>query len=99
MNKWVLQAEVVQIEPLRYTPAGIPLLNFVLHHVSEQVEAGLKRKVECEVNAVAIGDLALNPQIQIGKPVKVAGFIAKRSTKSMQLVMHVNQIAFQDKKD
>lgn len=96
MNKWVLQAEVVQIEPLRYTPAGIPLLNFVLHHTSEQIEAGLKRKVECEVNAVAMGNLASNPKIQIGKRVKVSGFVAKRSMKSTQLVMHVNQIAFQD---
>lgn len=96
MNQWVLQAEVVQIEPLRYTPAGIPLLNFVLHHTSEQIEAGLKRKVECEVNAVAIGDLASNPQIKIGKRVKVSGFLAKRSMKSTQLVMHVNQIAFRD---
>lgn len=96
MNQWVLQAEVVRIEPLRYTPAGIPLLNFVLHHTSEQIEAGLKRKVECEVNAVAIGDLASSPQIKIGKRVKVSGFLAKRSMKSTQLVMHVNQIAFRD---
>jgi primosomal replication protein N len=96
VNKWVLQAEIVQILPLRYTPAGIPLLNFMLHHVSEQVEAGLKRKVECEVNAVVLGELALNPQIQTGKRVKVSGFLAKRSMKSTQLVMHVNQIAFQD---
>lgn len=95
MNKLVLQAEVVQIEPLRYTPAGIPLLSVVLRHVSEQVEAGMKRKVECEVNAVILGDLAKNniPQgLEIGSHIQASGFLAKRSLKSTQLVMHINHI-------
>ncbi|HNZ57695.1 MAG TPA: primosomal replication protein N [Methylophilaceae bacterium] len=92
MNKLTLQAEVVQIEPLRYTPAGLPLLSVVLRHVSEQVEAGMKRKVECEVNAVLIGDLALN-KLTLGAHIQATGFLAKRSLKSTQLVMHINQIA------
>lgn len=92
MNYLTLQAEVVQIEPLRYTPAGLPLLSVVLRHVSEQVEAGMKRKVECVVNAVAIGDLALT-KLALGTQIRVTGFLAKRSLKSTQLVMHINQIA------
>ncbi len=92
MNNLTLQAEVVQIEPLRYTPAGLPLLSVVLRHVSEQVEAGMKRKVECEVNAVAIGDLALT-KLALGTQIRATGFLAKRSLKSTQLVMHINQIA------
>lgn len=92
----MLHAEVVQLEPLRYTPAGIPLLSLVLRHASEQIEAGMKRKVECEVNAVALGELALNPQLKVGEHLKVSGFLAKRSMKSTQLVMHINQIALKD---
>ena len=91
MNKLVLQAEVVQIEPLRYTPAGIPLLSVVLRHVSDQVEAGMKRKVECEVNAVTLGDLALKG-LEVGSHIQASGFLAKRSLKSTQLVMHINNI-------
>lgn len=91
MNKLVLQAEVVQIEPLRYTPAGIPLLSVVLRHASEQVEAGMKRKVECEVNAIALGDLALQG-LTLGSRIQAIGFLAKRSLKSTQLVMHINHI-------
>ena len=86
MNKLALQAEVVQIEPLRYTPAGIPLLSIVLRHVSEQVEAGMKRKVECEVNAITLGDLALKG-LKVGSHILATGFLAKRSLKSTQLVM------------
>jgi primosomal replication protein N len=96
VNKLVLQAEVVQIEPLRYTPAGIPLLCVVLRHVSEQVEAGMKRKVECEVNAVVLGDLLLGTpalkSLEVGSHIQASGFLAKRSLKSTQLVMHINHI-------
>ena len=82
---------MIHSEPLRYTPAGVPLLSFVISHVSEDVEAGLKRKVECEVNAIAIGDLA-KTNIQTGANINVSGFLAKRSAKSSQLVMHIQNI-------
>ncbi len=91
MNKLVLSGQVVLIEPLRYTPAGLPLLSFVINHVSENIEAGLKRKVECEVNAVAMGDLAKS-NITLGADINVAGFLAKRSAKSTQLVLHILKI-------
>lgn len=84
---------MVQIEPLRYTPAGIPLLSVVLRHVSEQIEAGMKRKVECEVNAVILGDLALKAW-KTGAQVVAQGFLARRSLKSTQLVMHINNIEY-----
>jgi len=91
LNTLVISGVVLSIEPVRYTPAGIPLLSFVLQHASEQIEAGLKRKVECEVNAVAMGNLANHP-IQQGSLIKVKGFLAKRSAKSNHLVLHVEQL-------
>jgi primosomal replication protein N len=93
LNKLVLQAEVVQVEPLRYTPAGIPLLSVILRHASEQIEAGMKRKVECEVNAVILGDLALQG-FKTGAQIIAQGFLARRSLKSTQLVMHINNIEY-----
>jgi primosomal replication protein N len=91
MNKLVLNGQVTHLEPLRHTPAGLPLLSFVISHVSENSEAGLKRKVECEVNAIALGGLATT-NIQLGTQLKAAGFLAKRSAKSSQLVMHIQKI-------
>ena len=82
---------MVGLEPIRYTPAGIPLLSFVINHVSESIEAGLKRKVECEINAVAMGDLAKS-NIQLGVNINVVGFLAKRSAKSTQLDLHLQKI-------
>ncbi len=90
-NLLVIDGEVVQIETLRYTPAGIPLLSFVLRHLSEQVEAGMQRRVECDVNAMVMGPLAERSQsIKVGEFYKASGFLAKRSLKSTQLVMHIN---------
>jgi primosomal replication protein N len=91
LNSLTLSGVVVGLQPIRYTPAGIPLLSFVLQHASEQIEAGLKRKVECEVNAVVLGDLATS-NIQLGSAIKAKGFLAKRSAKSTQLVLHIEKL-------
>ncbi len=91
MNSLTLSGVVVGLEAIRYTPAGIPLLSFVLQHASEQTEADLKRKVECEVNAVVIGDIAKS-SIQIGDSIRAKGFLAKRSAKSTQLVFHIDKL-------
>lgn len=91
MNKLVVTGEVVQLDTLRYTPAGLPLLSFVVRHASEQSEADMKRKVECEVPVIAIGQIAEQARaIQMASQVKLAGFLAKRSLKSSQLVLHLN---------
>ena len=91
MNKLTLSGVVIGLEPIRTTPAGLPLLSFVINHVSEVIEAGLKRKIECEIHAVAIGDCAKS-NIKLGANINVAGFLAKRSAKSSQLVLHIMKI-------
>ena len=92
-NLLVIQGELLKVEELRYTPAGIPILSFIIGHTSEQVEAGMKRKVECEVNAMVMGELARTCQtLKAGAEVKASGFLAKRSFKSTQLVMHINKL-------
>lgn len=53
----------------------------------------MQRRVECEVNAVIMGELAEKSQgIKAGALLKVAGFIARRSLKSTQLVLHINTL-------
>lgn len=53
----------------------------------------MRRKVECEVNAVILGDLALKG-LKSGTQIIVQGFLARRSLKSTQLVMHINNIEY-----
>lgn len=68
-------------------------MSFDLQHLSEQVEAGMKRKVECVVPVMAMGSLAMEAQkMEEGNQVNVTGFLARRSLKSAQLVLHVQTL-------
>ena len=81
-----MSGELAAIEPLRYTPAGIPLLSFRLSHRSRQTEAGLKRQVECEMGGVAMAEAALAmSRFKAGQAVKVSGFLNRKNRMSAQL--------------
>ncbi|HQN65829.1 MAG TPA: primosomal replication protein N [Methylophilus sp.] len=87
----MLSGVVVALTPIRHTPAGIPLLSLTIQHASEVMEANMKRKTECEVNAVVMGDLTKSP-LSIGNHVQVSGFLAKQSAKSTQLILHIQNL-------
>jgi primosomal replication protein N len=57
-NRFELSATVVQVQSLRYTPAGIPAVNLVLEHESMVTELDVPRTVKLQVKAVAFGALA-----------------------------------------
>ncbi len=84
-----MSGELTAIEPLRYTPAGIPLIHFRLLHRSQQAEAGLKREVECEVNGVAMADVAVAlSRLKPGQAARLTGFLNRKNRMSAQLVFH-----------
>jgi primosomal replication protein N len=88
-NEVVLAGELVAVEPLRYTPAGVPRLGFRLLHRSSQTEAGARRKVECELSGISMAEVALAMAgLKIGDAVTVRGFLNRRSRMSTQLVLH-----------
>ena len=88
-NAVTLSGELADIEPLRHTPAGLPLLQFRLAHKSLQIEAGFKRQVECEVNCVALGEAATRlARSAAGAEVSVTGFLNRKNRMSTQLVLH-----------
>lgn len=55
MNALQLSATVVQVQSLRYTPAGIPVINLVLEHGSVAMELDTPRQVKLQLRAVAFG--------------------------------------------
>ncbi|HEX9719610.1 MAG TPA: primosomal replication protein N [Ramlibacter sp.] len=77
MNQLVLSARIAEAGVLRYTPAGLPALDFRLEHESEVTEAGQPRQVAVAIRAVAFGGLAetLGKQA-IGSSWKFTGFLA-----------------------
>ncbi len=91
----MLSGKLIELDALRYTPAGIPVVNFRLSHVSEQLEAGAKRAVECEVAGLAFErEARLMAAARPGMQVKVIGFLACRSRESKRLVLHATNIEF-----
>ncbi|HEX5738671.1 MAG TPA: primosomal replication protein N [Hydrogenophaga sp.] len=55
MNQLQLSALVVQVQSMRYTPAGIPAVNLVLEHESQIVEMDTPRQVKLQLKAIAFG--------------------------------------------
>ncbi|MGL4525530.1 MAG: primosomal replication protein N [Aestuariivirga sp.] len=77
MNRLVLAARLVERGALRYTPAGLPALDFELKHESELSEDGQPRKVSMQIRSVAIGRIT-QPVValELGGAGTFAGFLA-----------------------
>ncbi len=92
MNAVALRGQLTEVEPLRHTPAGIPLLHFRLQHRSLQSEAGFRRQVECEMSAVAMGEVAVKlARVKAGQTVNVSGFLNRRNRMSKQIILHATE--------
>lgn len=97
LNRVELTGTLIERKALRYTPAGVPVVECVIGHSSEQVEAGSPRRVECEIPAIALGETARWLQDAVpGMSVRVTGFLAAKSRNSKQPRMHVTTIEFEE---
>ncbi len=62
---------------MRYTPAGLPALDFELKHESELSGDGQPRKVALQIRAVAIGRIAAPvAAMDLGDEGSFGGFLA-----------------------
>lgn len=78
---------------MRYSPAGVPIAEAVVHHRSSQAVATQVRQVECELTVQASGTLAAKlAQLASGTQVKLEGALNRRSVKSRQLILILNRI-------
>ena len=92
INRFTLDATLAARDQLRHTPAGIPAVECMLHHRSVQREAEGMRKVECEMHAVAFGQLARGlERCVIGCLLRVEGFVARRYRNGTSVTLHVTQ--------
>jgi primosomal replication protein N len=69
------------------------VIDFAVAHASSQVEAGHTRRVECEIPAMAVGELASAVAgRRPGDRISIAGFLASRNHRSTQLVLHATHV-------
>jgi primosomal replication protein N len=93
-NRLTLDATLADRGDLRYTPAGLPVLECMLRHASVQPEAGGERKVECELAAVAFGDQARSlATLERGTALRCTGFLGRRYRTGITVALHVNEDA------
>jgi len=89
-NRLTLAATLTQRAELRYTPVGIPALECTLVHRSQQREAGGERRVECELHAVAFGDVAQAlSAVVVGGELRCEGFLARRYRTGNAVALHI----------
>ncbi len=90
LNQLDVVAIIAEREVLRFTPAGMPIVNAVLQHSSQQMEAGIARLTEFEVAALAAGEISGKfSQAALGGAYRFTGFLAKKSRNSKSLVFHI----------
>jgi primosomal replication protein N len=92
-NAAVIGGRLFKRSAIRYTPAGTPIVDFVIAHSSVQDEAGGRRKVQCEIEAVAIGKLAARIDgLKLNQRLQVTGFLARNSIGIKRLVLHAASV-------
>ena len=90
-NDVTLEARLAARGDLRFTPAGVPALDFQLAHESVQPEAAVDRRVACELAAIAIGPLAKDlAAVAVGAQLRCRGFLARRYRTGTSVALHVN---------
>jgi primosomal replication protein N len=76
---------------MRYTPAGVPALNFLLEHESEVSELNATRTVKLVLKAVAFGAIAERLAKQaLGSGCRFSGFLAN-ARQGKAVVFHVQE--------
>jgi len=99
-NEVCIAGELIERAALRYTPAGVPVVNFTLRHVSRQTEAAALRQVDCEIQAVTLGqESELIAATPLGTGLELSGFLAAKSLRQRQPILHVTHIEFLEGQD
>jgi primosomal replication protein N len=75
VNQLALSATALEVQPLRYTPAGLPAIEMLLGHESEVIEAGKQRRIE----------------LTLGASLTIQGFLAPVRKGSTKLVLHIQK--------
>ena len=96
-NTVVLGGQVVAVEPMRHTPAGIPVIELRLQHRSSQQEANIPVTTEFEFRVWGAGDLARQlSTIVVGQWLTCRGFLSLPSRHSRQWILKANAYQLMD---
>jgi len=93
LNHFILTATLIAKEALRYTPAGLPVVQCQLEHCGEVIEDQQVRRIQMSLTAIAIGTIARQlEQWPLGEQRQCEGFMAPQSQRSQRLVFHITNL-------
>ena len=88
----MLSANIAEAKAMRFTPAGLPAIEVLLEHCSQQQEAAQQREVKATLKALAFGSMAERLAKQtIGSTWRFTGFLATPRN-GKHAVLHVQDI-------
>ncbi len=92
MNQLRIRGKAVAKSALRYTPAGVAVLEASFEHEGTVTEDAGERALAFEFSAIALGAVAQAIDREpLGTPMVLEGFIAPRTRRTTRLVMHVTE--------
>lgn len=103
MNRCRIEGKITEFELLRYSPAGVPIVEFSLDHESEQMEALGLRKAFVKLQVLAAGPIAVSvskqyqewltkQEGQLAPLVVVEGFLAAKRLGSSAVRLHLTSL-------
>ena len=93
MNHFTLTAILVSKDAIRFTPAGIPVMHCLLEHSGQANEVGVARKIQMNVEAIAIGPIQKElERMDLGTEAVFEGFLAPKTLRNQRLVFHITHI-------
>ena len=100
MNQLRIRAKAVAKNALRYTPAGVAVLEASFEHEGMVNEAAAERSLAFEFSVLALGAVALALDREpLGVPMILEGFVAPRSRRTTRLVVHVTEYRLDEIRD
>nr|WP_225721770.1 primosomal replication protein N [Candidatus Vallotia sp. (ex Adelges kitamiensis)] len=93
LNRLKLVASVLDRDPVRYTPASVPIVDCRLQHKSKIIEAGFSRHIKLTILALAAGDISSKViGCKLGICVHFDSFLARKHYNAEILVFHITAL-------
>lgn len=92
LNSVELEGELEKKEALRYSLAGIPILEFTIRYKGIAQEGGAERVLNFSAAAMAVGETAKKvSDLELGSEKIFKGFVSTASARSSKLTLHITE--------
>lgn len=92
LNSVELEGELEKKEALRYSLAGVPILEFTIRYKGIVQEGGAERVLNFSAAAMAVGETAKKvSELELGSERIFKGFVSTTSVRSSKLILHITE--------